>query len=162
MADVFNAEEILEMACRIEENGARFYRRAAEIVPDEESRETLLRLAAMEDDHEKTFDSMRADVSRRTELLGQPDEAAALTLRTLADEQIFPRDQDPTAKLEKGATMEEILRMAIGMEKDSIVFYLGLRDLVPEGLGRAKVESIIREEMGHVTELGEMLGKGPS
>jgi len=40
--------------------------------------------------------------------------------------------------------------MAIGLEKDSIVFYLGMKDAVPERLGRSRIDDIIREEMSHV------------
>ena len=43
------------------------------------------------------------------------------------------------------------------MEKDSIVFYLGVRDAMPEELGRDKVQMIIREEMRHVAILSDKL-----
>ncbi|MCJ7775532.1 MAG: rubrerythrin, partial [Desulfobulbaceae bacterium] len=59
----FSADEIFEMAEQIERNGARFYRKMAENISDKSIRELLLDFAAMEDDHERVFASMRADLS---------------------------------------------------------------------------------------------------
>jgi len=53
--------------------------------------------------------------------------------------------------------MEDILQKAIGMEKDSIVFYLGIKELVPERLGKGRIDAIIREEMNHITSLSKRL-----
>ena len=47
--------------------------------------------------------------------------------------------------------------MAIEAEKDSIVFYVGLKDFVSVKAGKDKVEDIIKEEQGHVAELSEKL-----
>ena len=52
----FNADEVFEMAEQIEVNGARFYRASADKFPA--LKELLLELAAMEDDHQKTFAAM--------------------------------------------------------------------------------------------------------
>ncbi len=49
----FNADEVFEMAEQIERNGARFYRAAAKKIP--EVSQVFSDLAAMEDEHEKTF-----------------------------------------------------------------------------------------------------------
>ena len=63
MGAPFNADEVFEMAERIERNGGRFYRAAAEKFPA--VRELLLELAEMEDDHERTFANMRAELSTK-------------------------------------------------------------------------------------------------
>ena len=43
------------------------------------------------------------------------------------------------------------------IKKDSIVFYLGMKDAIPQGLGRSKVDGIIKEEMRHITTLSREL-----
>jgi rubrerythrin len=53
--------------------------------------------------------------------------------------------------------MEEILKAAIVAEKDSIIFYLGLKNAVPERLGGEKIDIIIEEEMSHITLLSNEL-----
>jgi rubrerythrin len=47
--------------------------------------------------------------------------------------------------------------MAIGVERDSIAFYVGLKEAVSRKAGKDKVEDIIKEEMGHIVALNEIL-----
>jgi len=42
-------------------------------------------------------------------------------------------------------------------EKDSIVFYLGIKEMVPEKYGKDKLDKIIKEEMGHIKLLSKEL-----
>jgi len=48
------------------------------------------------------------------------------------------------------SSMEEILKEAILAEKDSIVFYQGMKEMVPENFGKTKINAIIKEEMIHI------------
>lgn len=41
--------------------------------------------------------------------------------------------------------------------KDSIVFYLGMKEMVPENFGKAKIDAIIKEEMTHIKLLSKEL-----
>ncbi|MHC5076741.1 MAG: ferritin family protein, partial [Planctomycetota bacterium] len=59
MPITFNADEIFEMAIEIEQNGAKFYREAAQNAAEEDTKKMLLEMAAMEDGHIKTFEAMR-------------------------------------------------------------------------------------------------------
>jgi rubrerythrin len=54
-------------------------------------------------------------------------------------------------------SLEAILKEAITAEKDSIVFYLGMKDMVADGAGKAKIDVIIKEEMGHIRQLSREL-----
>ena len=54
-------------------------------------------------------------------------------------------------------TMKEILKAAILAEKDSIAFYLGMKEMVPEKFGKTKIDAIIKEEMGHIKLLSYRL-----
>ena len=47
--------------------------------------------------------------------------------------------------------------MAIGLEQDSIVFYLGMKDMVAGSLGKDRIDGIIKEEMYHVVTLAKPL-----
>jgi rubrerythrin len=154
MALDFNADEIFEMAEQIEKNGAIFYRKAAENVTGEE-KDFLLELAKMEDDHEVTFKGLRKELSLKQKESNtfDPDDDAPQYLKALADSRVFfEKDLDPK-------TMKDILKAAIGAEKDSIVFYLGMKELVPEKLGKAKIDDIIKEEMSHIKLLSTRLIK---
>jgi len=155
MAFGFNADEILQMAERIERNGARFYRRAAEACgADDASKAAFLELAEMEDGHERTFAEMRAALGTGEAQTStfDPEGQAAAYLAAMADANVFGPDTDPVDLVCDKST-EELLKIAIDLEKESIVFYLGLRDLVSAPAGRDKVERILQEEMAHVALL---------
>jgi len=157
----FNADEVFEIAQQIERNGAKFYRRAAEILSEKEAQKVLRGLAAMEDRHLVVFTAMREklEAEERTPTVFDPDGEAALYLDALANARIFDMSADASAKLGAKSKGADIFRTAIGIEKDSVVFYLGMQDLVPAKLGKDQIGRIIREEMGHITILSKELAK---
>ena len=149
----FNADEIFEMAEQIERNGASFYRRSAESIAEPAEKKLLLDLAAMEDEHEKTFADLRAGLSEKEKFttLFDPEGETALYLRALADIRVF------FEKKIDMSSMEEILKEAILAEKDSIVFYLGMKEMIPVNLGKTKIDAIIKEEMAHIKLLSSKI-----
>ena len=159
----FNADEIFEMAEQIEINGAKFYRQMADNISDVPIRQLFLDFAAMEDDHKKVFADMRAKLSdqERESRVFDPEGESAQYLRALADLRVFDKKAEDRFSLSDGLGEPEKLRevfwAAIGREKESIVFYLGLKGLVPENLGRNKIDDIIQEEMKHLRLLSNKL-----
>lgn len=149
----FNADEVFEMAEQMERNGAKFYRDAAENTADPANKEMLIGLSKMEEAHEKMFESMRSELSSaaKASTVFDPSGEAALYLRALVDGRVFfEKEIDVTS-------MVEILKSAIEAEKDSIVFYLGMKAAVPKNLGSNRIEAIIKEEMGHIQMLTKHL-----
>ncbi len=155
----FNVDEVFEMAEQIERNGARFYRKAADGAAGETSRDMLLRLAAMEDDHEKTFGAMRAELpaAERKPMVFDPEGETGMYLNAMADGYVFDVRTDPSERLTGDESVQDVLQTAIGLEKESVVFYHGLKQLVPEDAGKARVEDIINQEMGHIALLSREL-----
>jgi len=149
----FTADDVFEMAEQLERNGAKFYRTAAENVSDPKSKELLIELAAMEDEHLKTFASLKADLTEaeKTTTVFDPEDESALYLRALADTRVFFEKEIDVS------SMKDILKAAILAEKDSIVFYLGMKDFVPDQLGKNRLDTIIKEEMGHIRILSKEL-----
>ena len=156
MSIFFNPDEILEMAEQIEKNGARFYRKAAEKAGDRGIRTLLQELAAMEDGHEKIFAKMRAGLAKE-EIDFNADEQAASYLKAWAGGHVFNMKADPVRRVKSQKTMEGVLNAAIGLEKESIVFYLGLKDGISKKSYRKRIEEIIKEEMKHITYLSSKL-----
>ena len=159
----FNADNILEMAEQIERNGGKFYRTAAANVEDPASKDLLKGLAAMEDQHERTFASMRASLSEtdKQPTAFDPENESIGYLKALADSRVFVERRIPELTSLKGKPdkeiMEEILKFAIGAEKESIIFYLGMKDIVPASLGKDNLDDIIKEEMSHIRMLSNRL-----
>jgi rubrerythrin len=151
----FNADEVFNLAIRIEENGARFYRKAAEFQKDAANRATLEKLASMEDTHKATFQKMKKTLSaaEKTATVFDPLGESAQYLAAMAD--MHGGEGSPTAAeaLTGQESIVEIIDIAIGLEKESILFYIGLKDLVPPKLGQDKLYDIISEERRHIIQL---------
>ncbi len=159
----FNADEIFEIACRIERNGAKFYRQMSEEISNALVQKMLLDFAAMEEAHEKVFNLMRKDLSEHEKeaTVFDPEGETALYLHAMADLHVFDNEAEEDfvlsdAMSEKAKTTK-ILRAAINREWGSIALYLGMKDLVPEDLGKEKIDVIIKEEMKHVRFLTNSL-----
>lgn len=159
MSIAFNADEIFQMAERIERNGIKFYNHAAKELKDPRGAELLRNLATMEAEHEKTFARLRAGLSEqeRKAKVFDPENRSTAYLSAWADGHVFDIKSDPTEKVSGNEKVEELYRLAIGMEKDSIVFYLGMKEVVPKKLGREKIDAIVREEMSHLAILSREL-----
>ncbi len=149
----FNADEVFEIAEQIERNGIKFYRIAAENITDSNKKQLLIDLAEMEVEHEKTFKNLRYELSQDEKIVTtfDPNGEAESYLRALADTRVFYEKEIDTS------SFKEILTTAISAEKDSIVFYLGMKDVVPGHLGKEKLDEIIKEEMSHIKLLSKEL-----
>ncbi len=161
MAYDFNAEEVFEMAVQIEKNGAAFYRKAASLQEDAANKAFLETIARMEDRHQAGFEDMKKTLSdmEKAQTVFDPQEELVLYLKAMADAHGGEGNPDAAAQLTADDTMAEIIETAIGLEKESILFYVGLKDIVPPKLGRDKIDDIIAEEKMHIAQLSGFLKK---
>lgn len=159
MGFTFNADEVFQVAIDIERNGAAFYRRAVELQDDPAQKEFFEGLARMEDTHERTFKRMREELAGQEGGAAgyEPDSEAALYLQALANGHGGEGNPAEARSLTGNETVEDILRIGIGLEKNSILYYSGLLEMIPEKLGRDRVELIIAEERKHVAQLSRAL-----
>ncbi|MCP4679790.1 MAG: ferritin family protein [Deltaproteobacteria bacterium] len=154
-----NADEVFAIAEQIEINGGKFYGQAADAVDYASTKKTLLDLAAMEDDHERFFAGLRSTLQSQSggPWTIDPNDEAANYLKAFADGHVFETDKDASWKFTGQELPEDILRTAIRFEKDAIVFFLGLKDAVPERLGKDKIDALIKEEQRHIVILTRAL-----
>jgi rubrerythrin len=159
MSITFNADEIFEMAENIERDAAEFYRQAAKGAVDKKTKQMFLGLAKMEDKHLATFQEMRKQLSaeEKEQTTFDPDDEAAMYLQTMAKGYGWEGKKSLTETLTGNEKIEDILKIALEAERNSVVFYSGLKELVPPRAGRDKVEAIIKEELGHIAVLNEQL-----
>jgi rubrerythrin len=151
MTVTFNTIEVLEIAEQIERNGAQFYRRAADIFDDPNICKMFIRLAKWEAKHEQFFARMRKQLSQLNQESGphRPEEMLP-DPKVMAGLAVFGIKPDPADELGGKESDVDILRRCIEKEKDSIVFYSGLKDFVPTRAGKEKIDDIIKEEMRHI------------
>jgi rubrerythrin len=152
---LFNIAELLQMAVKDELTGQAFYEALAQATGDADVREKCLAFAAQEAGHAVRFANMATEVEpgkQRTEgYSGQYGDYIGALLGSRA----FPT---PEAAAEKASSVGDdaaAVAIALGMEKDTLLFFLEMRDLVSEP-DRKYMDAIIEEERMHVAQLSAM------
>lgn len=151
----FSINDVFDMAEQMEKKGEEFYRQMAQRADDPQLQDTLDHLADMEVMHARLFAKMRKDLSGRenTARIFDPHNEAAQYLRSYIDGEVsFEHDF-------KGDRVADILESAIESEKDTVIFYLGIKEAVPDELGKDKIDRIISEEMMHIRIITQELNK---
>ena len=153
----FSAEELFIVAEQIEKNGAAFYRKAARANADAAS--MLNDLASMEDEHYRTFAELHRRIGERAKelLAADPDNEVVMFAQAFANENVFDVRNNPALLLKGDESLQKVFTIAIGIEKESVVFYTGMKEMVPLNAGRDKVELILKEEMKHIALLSNKL-----
>ena len=159
MAITFNADEIFEMAEQIERKAAQFYREAAGKTADANVQKLFNDFAVMEDGHCEIFQEMRKSLSpdEKESSTFDPNSEAILYLQAMADGHGTEGKKGRGEKLTGKESVKEIFEIAIAAEKDSVVFYTGIKEMVNSTAGKDKVKAIIVEEMGHLAILKQQL-----
>ncbi|HJW88419.1 MAG TPA: ferritin family protein [Dehalococcoidia bacterium] len=153
MSILFTGREMLETAIEVERNGFSFY---SELARAGKARFTFEHLAGQEKRHESLFQGMLDSLGQAPAPESYNGELA-LYIKTLASGRVFKSPQEAREMAQK-LSPEEAVRTAIGIEKDSILFYGEMRGLVRRE-DRSLVDRIMDEERGHVLQLSEVLSQ---
>ena len=151
MSVLFSASEIVTMAIEVEKNGLDFYRAMASRAKDEKVKNIFSFLAVEEAQHKNTFQKLLKSLSPLE--LSHTEEAEYNNyLGALTSSRLFRADVN-TDELIKGIDNDiQALDLAIGSEKESILFYYELREQTG-GEDRETVDTIIKEEKMHLAKL---------
>ncbi len=154
MGVLFSSREIIDIAIGIETNGLAFYTSLMKVEKDEVIRGAYKYLADAEEQHVKTFQGMLNTLGdfKPPEMY---TEEYDIYLRNLVDSVVFTNDQVARKLAENARSSSEAMQIALGAEKDSILFYLEMRDLVRTH-DRDLVSNIIEEEKSHLRRLMEI------
>jgi rubrerythrin len=154
MSIIFSGNELLEVAVGIEKNGTAFYQALAEKTKDESAQATYRHLAAEEVKHQKTFLSMLDEVGHY-----QPPqdyaEAYMFYLQSLVDSSVFTDVAQARQIAAKTSSQAEALDIGIQAEKDSILFYGEMKNLVKPA-DQEIINNIIDEERDHLNQLSRL------
>ena len=159
METKFNVFEILQIAEKIEHNGAKFYLNAAELSDDPEVRDTCYKLAAWKARHGKVLAQRRKRFSEKTGEFGtfDPDNYVLSNPNVMAGLAVFATKPGSLKGPVDREHRQEIFRDAVRRAKEAIVFYHGLKDFARDPASEETIETIIKEENRHIRLLTEQL-----
>ena len=157
METKFNVFEILEIAEKIDHNGAIFYLKTAELFEDPELRNIFYILANWRARHEKILAQRRKRFSEKTGEFGtfDPDNYVLSNPHVMAGLTVFSHKPDSSGRPTGGETREQIFKDAIRRAEEAIVFYSGLKDFARDPASEDTIDKIIKEENRHIRLLTE-------
>jgi rubrerythrin len=160
MGIVFSAFEVFQIAEQIERNGARFYGKAAQLFDIPAIRKMFLELADWETKHQEVFRDMRKQLlDKNSELPTTGAQDAMFAPKAMAGLAVFGIKPDPADELSGKESIADVLKKAIKKEKDSIVYYTGLKEFIPTQADKDKIDDIIKEELRHIRILSQSLAQ---
>lgn len=151
MATFFHADEVLQGAVRIEENGEALYRKLAEQSGDPKFKEVFKYLAEQEVKHRGIFLALLSKLGHSPLSESFPGEYYEY-LKGFADEHIFTPGLVAMFSAKELKDPAEGIAIALKAEIDSILYYLELKSLVPQA-ERPVLDKIIEEERRHYVRL---------
>jgi len=153
MSYLLDVKEILGFAVYIEERGYEFYVEAMNKFSEHRATELFQYLADEEFKHEKVFQKlMQQDGDFKK---GETDAEYEAYMREFCKAHSLGDKEAINAKLARLSSLDEILDLALGFEKDSIVFFSQLKDSFAKG-HTAPLEKVIHEETGHLRRIFQM------
>jgi len=152
---VFHASEVFEFAQAIEANGRDFYQAMATSARQPEIQQLFARLAREEEQHILDFTQLAQRATPYDPPESYPGEYEEY-MQALVDNSVFPRDLDVKALVREITTDKEALDLAIRFEKDGLLFFSGLKNLVST-VETHLLDDLLRQERRHLCELHSAL-----
>ncbi len=153
---VLTAAEALKWALEIEKNGEVFYNEVAAKSADPEVKALFEDLAAQERGHYRVFQKMLKEVKPDPDLSNVDYDEYQAYLQVALAEALFAGPDKGLTLAKQAQDRETALRAAMGFEKDTLLFFYDLREMVSEAERRA-ISDIILEEKAHLRRLAKMM-----
>ncbi|MGD9497956.1 MAG: ferritin family protein [Armatimonadota bacterium] len=148
---LFQAAEVLDIAIEIERKGLAFYRSCGAARASERVAEVFEYAAQQEQQHIQLFARMKRDLKQYTLPESYPGETLAY-IDGLIGETAFATADEAACSAEAIEDVGEAIAMAVEMERQSIAFYSGLKQLV-RASERPVIDDVIEEEHRHIRRL---------
>jgi len=154
MGNIFSASEVVEIGIQIEKNGRDYYNTLVSQSKSPKAQDIFKFLAGEEEKHILAFKKVLEAV-QKYEPQGLDSDDYYAYMNDLASEHIFTQE-DKGAEVARAIKSDlEAIDKAIKFEEDSIVFYEGMKKVVPE-YDLKVIENLIGQEQNHLKQLIEL------
>ncbi len=154
MPNLFSVRELVEVAIQEEQTGATFYRALAESTDSAELEEFALEVAEMEDEHEQKFKQMLEGLGEYEPTGESYAGEYESYMSYLLEGRIFPVGDESRKMAQRQMSDEEAVETAMGLERNTLLFYLEMLRFIPEQ-HRSLLDDIITEERQHVRDFAQ-------
>jgi rubrerythrin len=154
----FRASDVTELAMELEKSGEAFYRAVARKVGSAQVQALFEDLADQEVIHYKIFAKLFQAVHGKPFMTDEEWNTYQDYLGATVQSAFFEGADKALAVADEVKDEQEALRMAIRFEKETVLFFHDLYDVVP-ALDKGTIEKVIDEEKRHVRRLAGMIQK---
>ena len=151
-----DVRELIRLAKKDEDVGAEFYQKLAEKVESEDLKEKFLEIREQEIGHSERFQEMLDQLSDYVPQEDFPGEYEQYFQSFLSKREYLDSDDAVEAASRIKSDMEAV-KFALGQEKNTLLFFLEMKELVPSSQHREMVHEVIDEERDHIVELSQMI-----
>ncbi len=165
MSIPFNPRELLALAVKIEENGYAYYTRMAKQVQKPNVKRLFELLANAEQQHIVDFTKIRDQLPDQPYEIPEEYNSPEIEgyLRSLADGKVFPNLGNADDLAREIKTEEAAIQHAISFEKDAIIFFSEIYDMLPGDMAeRGAIAQLIHQEKIHIAKLYILMGNIPT
>ncbi len=153
---IFRASDVVEMALELEKSGEVYYRAVAGKVASPQVRAIFEDLAEQERHHYAAFEGLSRSTWDKPLMTGDEWDQYLMYLQATIQSSFFEGSDKALALAEGVADEKEALQKALDFEKETMLFFYDLRDMVSEA-DKEVIERIIAEEKTHMRRLAAML-----
>ncbi|MFA5276267.1 MAG: ferritin family protein [Candidatus Omnitrophota bacterium] len=154
MVNIFSGSEIVKIGIQIEKNGRDFYNILDKRSKNKKSKEIFRYLAGEEEKHIKVFEQILSSAENYEPAESYPGEYLSY-MKDLAGEYVFTQIGQGAKVAKKMKSERDAVNKGIGFEKDSIIFYEGIKKVVI-GNNISLVDQLIAQEQLHLQKLVEL------
>jgi rubrerythrin len=150
----FDEFQAYRIACQIEEDGIKFYKKLADAVSDPEVRQQIEFLKDQEQEHRVVFENGLLNLRAKKEDSSEDDD-----LLPSIDFEVF-RPYDRIEGVEEALIdVTRALNLGVIVEDKSIQFYQHCQSQVQDVTVKAELDKIIEQEQSHKALLQSLLSK---
>lgn len=150
---MFTAQDILDIAIRLENNGEKTYLDASRNTQDKPLKSLLAWIAEEERAHAIWFSQLKDRLEKDEDHHLMAEFSRALVEDVIQGQAFSLQEVD----FESINTPDKMIRTFIGFEDDTIAFYEILKTLIDDPVIAGQMEQIIDEEKKHMTRFRELL-----
>ena len=155
MTVFFSGDEIVKFAVQTEETGYKFYQLAQERATSQKLKDLFQYLAEAELRHKETYLGLKDAIDESPQGVPIDWNELGLYIKAMTDSSFFLGADKSINLAAKAADEKEAVEFAIKFEKDTLLFFYQILDIV-KAKNRSIVENIIQEEKEHIKQLAEI------
>jgi rubrerythrin len=152
---LFSANEILDLAIKLEKNGELVYRDAIEKVSNPKLIGLLEWMADEEVKHANWFVELKLELDQKSANPFMEKMSRELFDDLLGDKNFSLKDVDFSSV----SDIDDLIAIFIEFEKDSVRFYQVLEPFIGDPVSLESLKKIIDEENCHIKRLQELMGR---